>query len=381
MNRWVWTLFLALIVLLPLPFGTFRPWSWSLAGIIVSLLLLTWAGSVATGRLALFWRNSLWVPALLFAGVVIWIAVQSLMPVSPAQAHPLWQLAGTALSTPLTGYISASPEDGVALLLRLLSGAGCFWLALQYGHDRDRAWQLVTWFGFAAAFYSAYGLLNFLTGNQLLLFYTRWGYLEDVTGTFVNRNTYATYAGMGILALTILFVRAFRARWRIGDAGLSWLGRHVEALGGRVSVLLGLTLVTAMALLQSHSRMGFVASVAGLGALLLLLRLRGILRGWIAPAIIAVAAIFILFLSGGSTLDRISAGSASGRPELIATTQQAIQSAPMLGSGYGSFNNVFQMYRDLTLPGGEYHMAHSTYLELAFGLGIVVILAVDEHYN
>jgi O-antigen ligase len=377
MSRWTWYAFLALVVLLPLPFGGFRPWAWSLAGIAVSTMLLVWAAEVVSGRLPLFWRHSLWPPFALFAAVVVWILVQALMPAAPDQTHPLWQLASTALGSPLSGRISAAPEDGVALLLRLLTGAGCFWLALQYGHDRDRAWQLVTWFALAAAIYSSYGLVNFIAGNRTLLFYTRWAYEGDVTGTFVNRNSYATYAGMGVLALVVMLARAFHRRWRIGDAGLSWLGRRVEALGGLAGVLLGCVVVTAMALLQSHSRMGLLASVIGAAVLLLLLRLRGILRGWIIPATVTATAAFLYVASGSATFDRIADGGMSGRPELFALTEQGIASAPMLGSGYGSFANLFQMYRDLTLPDrSEYLMAHSTYLELAFGLGIPAAAAL-----
>jgi O-antigen ligase len=377
MNNWLWRVFLALLVLVPLPFGSFRPWSWSIAGLALAVLLLAWCATVAAGRIALFWRHSLWPPALLLTGVVGWILVQALWSAPAGIAHPLWEMAGSTLGVALPGRISGSPEDGFVGLTRLLGGAGCFWLALQYANDRDRAWELVTWLAWGGAAYALYGLVNFLAGNQWLLIYPRWTYFDDVTGTFVNRNTYATYAGIGVLALTVLLVRTFRQRWRVGDAGLSWLGRRVEALGGKAAVLLGLSLVTAMALLQSHSRMGLLASVAGLGVLLLLFRIRGILKGWIAPVVVAGAAVFLVVASGSGTLDRIAGGSASDRPALIETTQQAIQSAPLVGSGYGAFANVFQMYRDLTLPSrAEYVMAHSSYLELAFGLGLPAAAAL-----
>jgi len=377
MTEILWRILFALTVLLPLPFGTFRPWAWSVAGVVVALLLLWWSVLVLLGRAQIFWRHSLWPPVLLFAGVVTWASVQTYWPTPGALAHPLWQMADQFLAADLTPRISAAPEAGEVALLRLLTGAGCFWLALQLGADRERAWTGIAWLGWASGTYALYGLLNLVAGNKWLLWYPRWAYMQDVTGTLVNRNSYATYAGLGLLAMVLLFIREFRYRLRTVDPGLSWLGRRVDALGGRSGVLLAASIIIAMALLQSHSRMGLFASFCGFGALLVLLRLRGIMRGWVASGIVAAAAAFVFLTSGHGTLNRLLQADGSDRPALIATIEQAIQSMPLIGSGFGSFEQVFLLYRGISLPNFvEYQMAHSTYLELAMELGIPAALAL-----
>ena len=46
--------------------------------------------------------------------------------------------------------------------------------------------------------------------------------------------------------------------------------------------------------------------------------------------------------------------------------------APFLGFGYGTFADVFPMYRDQSIsPLGVWDMAHNTYLEVLQGLGLL----------
>jgi O-antigen ligase len=372
-----WRILLALLLFVPIPFGTFRPWSWSLVGLLVAALGGTWMTSVGTGRLPLFWRGLLWPPAIMFAGVVIWILVQIGWAAPAGLAHPIWDLTSSALDTAIHRRISADPEAGGVALIRLLSAAMIFWLVLQFARARERALELIQWFGMGSAAIALYGLSNFIAGNHYLLFYQRWAYLGDVTGTFVNRNTYATFAGLGLLTLTTLFVDTYRRTWRETDPTLSWLGRRQAAIAGWPAIYLVAGLVDAMALLQSHSRMGLAASVMGLLALLILLALSGQLRGRGSIAVIVLLALGLLYASGGGTLDRIAGGSESGRPELMALTRSAIETAPLIGSGYGSFGSVFPMYRDITLVGSaNFDMAHSTYLELAMEIGIPAAAAM-----
>lgn len=377
MIKLLWRAVLVLILLVPVPLGGFRPGPWSVAGVLIALLSLGWMALVATGRLRLFWRAWLWPPAVLFAGVVLWIVIQIAWPAPAGLAHPIWDLTADTLGSPVPHRISADPEAGCVALIRLLSAAMIFWLVLQLARARERAVELVHWFALAAAAIALYGLANFITGNDYLLFYRRWAYNSDVTGTFVNRNTYATFAGLGLLALVTLFVDAYRRAWRETDPTLSWIGRRQAAIAGWPIAYLVAALIDAMALLQSHSRMGFLASLAGFLTLLLLLALSRQLRGRGAIVVIVLLTAGAFYASGAVTFDRIATGATNGRPELIALTRSAIATAPLIGSGYGSFEAVFPMYRDMSLPGtANYEMAHSTYLELAMEIGIPAAAAM-----
>lgn len=377
MNAVWWRLFLLIVVLAPLPFGSFRPWAWSVVGVAATIAGSGWVLAVASGRLRPFWRWWLAPPVLLFAGVVAWILVQAAAPAGNAGAHPIWQLTEDATGVAVRHRISAAPEQAYVALIRLLAGATVFWLAMQFGRERVRALQLIRWIGTAAALYALYGLVNFIAGNDYLLIFRRWAYIGDVTGPFVNRNTFATYAGLGVLTLSVLFADGYRRRWRETDPTLSWVGRRQATLAGWPAIHLTGAVICAMALLQSHSRMGLVASGTGFAMLLLLMSVTGLVRGWIPIAVATAICGLAFYASGAGVLERIATGGGSDRPELAALTQQAIQSAPLLGSGYGGFASVFPMYRDTTLPApAVYEMAHSTYLELAMEIGLPATAAL-----
>jgi O-antigen ligase len=53
-------------------------------------------------------------------------------------------------------------------------------------------------------------------------------------------------------------------------------------------------------------------------------------------------------------------------------TLRSIFDAPLLGYGYGTFYDVFPMFRDQSInTGGIWEYAHNTYLEIFQGLGLL----------
>ena len=53
-------------------------------------------------------------------------------------------------------------------------------------------------------------------------------------------------------------------------------------------------------------------------------------------------------------------------------TMRSILAAPLLGYGYGTFADVFPMFRDQSVGTyGQWNQAHNTYLEVFQGLGLL----------
>ena len=88
----------------------------------------------------------------------------------------------------------------------------------------------------------------------------------------------------------------------------------------------------------------------------------------------------VAFLAiGGEVLDqRLAATSLDRGEERLAvykTTLDAIEASPRLGTGYGSFSEVFRFYRRDYIP-YLWLQGHNTYLENALELGIPAALAL-----
>jgi O-antigen ligase len=132
--------------------------------------------------------------------------------------------------------------------------------------------------------------------------------------------------------------------------------------------------VTASALLLSNSRGGFIATAAGLlGLFATTFRSRSGRSGyanWLAVAVAVVGFGFVAF-SGGRVVDRLgdAATNSDVRVRLYELSLAALRDAAWLGTGYGTFPDVFQAYRTTDI-GRPVLKAHNTYLDNAVELGV-----------
>ncbi|KQX26173.1 hypothetical protein ASD39_02755 [Sphingomonas sp. Root50] len=361
---------LLLLALLPIPFGGNRPWAWSAMVLWVSILLGGYALSTALGHQMLVWRRALTFPLVAICLLIAWI----LFTILPGTGffHPVWQVASEAIGHPLPARMALSVDAALVGLMRLLAYMAIFWLSLQYCRDPKRADHMLVWISWTGFLIALYGLVNYFAGNPYLLWFDRFAAQTDVTATFVNRNHYATFAGMGLLCSFGLAVTSFRAAWLLSDRSQKRFSRTIECIIGRPLLYFVIMLVIGMAWLQAHSRMGTFSVLAGLAAMLLLMMATNLMRRRLAPWLFAALVLALLFfVSGHATLARLGSTSEIDRLPLFSVVVDQIASAPYTGSGYGSFAQSFAMYRDQRLPTAyTYLQAHNDYLELAADLGI-----------
>lgn len=362
----------------PFWLGGNRMVPWGVNGVYFPTLVVAYELSLLMrGRRHPVGIRQLAAPAALFCAVVAWIYVQMSTAAPAAMVHPIWNMASDVLGAPIAGSISVNRGATGLALMRLLTDASVLWLAIQLSREASRALLLMRAVGFIVAAYSAYGLL-------LAAFYSSGIPFFDVepTGgvraTFVNRNSFATYAGLGLVTMAALTLRLYRHEVP-GHEDLRAYRMHklIEATGRRGWLYMGATLIILAALLATVSRGGILAAGLGLAALLLLSFTRQRRRrGEQLEAIIFLTAVVVgAFLVFG---DRIAGRIAlSGlidvsRSSVYAITLNSILDAPVLGFGYGTFADVFPMYRDQSISAaGVWDKAHNTYLEVWQGLGLV----------
>ena len=266
-------------------------------------------------------------------------------------------------------------------LLRLITAASVFWIALQLCRDAARANVLLWSVAALGCAYAAYGLFAFaLTPGRVLWFenpYSR-GF---VTSTFINPNSFVAYAGMGFIAICGLILRLYRHEFAaVGGSIRFRIATFIEVTGQKGAVLLGGALgdprcPAAVGIARGdRSPRRWLCSV--LGALTLRLRKRQSVEQRVAIIIFGCR-------FGGGTVLWFSAISLSGRSRSKASatrvgiavytiTMRSILGAPILGYGYGTFADVFPMFRDQSVSTwGRWQMAHNTYLEVFQGLGLL----------
>ncbi len=207
--------------------------------------------------------------------------------------------------------------------------------------------------------------------------------IAALAGTFINRNHFAIYLGLSLLASWALFL----GRLRSGLSDHGYRGQR-EALAkgvrlvrdvARFSVLM---VPLTMALLMTGSRAGLFLTLAAMLVLLVIERRAG--RSSLpmkAALAVAVVGVIIGLAARGDAIGAKIAGTSSSDVEsrlaVAAITVRAIAESPIIGHGYATFASVFPVYRDDSIPlPGKWLEAHNSFLEAILGLGIPMALVL-----
>lgn len=379
-DKWLLYALLLVISLAPLPLGSNRPLPAAILVFCLATLLAVWATMFMMSKTSLNSHyKALTVPALLFGIVCIWIAIQW-APLGLAISDPIWIEASKQLGMELTPRLTVNPQATLTGLSHLLAYGIVFWLSFHLAHTSTRAWLTIRILAFVGAIYATYGIIVFISGNAWILIYPKWAYQDSLTSVFVNRNSYATFAGLSLLcAVTMTLARiedflVLKHNWRSKTLFIA------EELFSKSAWKLYTVIAIAISLTLSGSRAGITSSFLGLLSIVVIFFLQNKIRRqtqiWFAVG--GVASILLLaFVVGGTLLkQRLELNhlesSLSIRTDMYAKTIDAITTAPLTGTGFGTYSDVITAYKS----GGKnsalemWDKAHNTYLENALELGL-----------
>jgi len=369
----------------PLPFGSARPWAWDLLGIL-ALALLGLSAAYETMRPSRGGMLKPLLPALVMGGLVAaWIVVQSLPWNLFGLHHPLWDRASEVLGRPLATSLSIDREAARVHLFRLLTYAAFFAVAWQVGRRPEAAQRVLRAFATVATVYALYGLAEFVSPDPRILWFIKEAYVTDVTATFVNRNSFATFAGLAVIAHLVLIADLLARKTDVRSRRSFLLSLADTLIGNAKWLVLGLV-VCGGALLMSHSRGGLISALAAVTVLMALVLVapatRAPWRLWFAGIGIAGLAL-VTVLTGATTFDRLDVMSKDMemRPKIATAVLRAIGDNWLTGTGYGSFGDIFPLYQPLNVV-GYVDLAHNDYLENALELGVpaAALLALTVLY-
>jgi O-antigen ligase len=301
------------------------------------------------------------------------------------QALPLGQfgIGGTTLSdllavTTAAGTtfaaqaISLAPSSTWLMLMRWATYGVLFLLVVQVAtraHRRDMMLNVIV---AIVAGYAIFGLASLLQFGDTLLSMPKWAYEGSATGTFVNRNSFATFLSFGAVVAVAMLAGTF-VRQDDGEPGDD---RRLRTDPIVLVYLLALAAIIA-ALLATESRMGAFAGVVGcLSVVLLAQRRLHWRRGWYLLFVPAALVIIggAVYLYGQGLVERLGsqASAADVRLDLYVQVTEMIRARPLLGYGGGAFEQAFQLFhRPPVSPDLVWDRAHDTYLALWAELGLI----------
>jgi putative inorganic carbon (HCO3(-)) transporter len=312
-------------------------------------------------------------PLLLFAFVLLQVCP---LPVCLA---PLFGRAPDDLVGESHFTVSIAQYQTVSHLLLLATYLTAFFLTLVLCRDRNAKRRLVFAIVSLGVFEALYGLIQYLTGWQQIFTYVKKYYLEEATGTYVNRNHFAGFLEMILPFAVVLALRGTRLLFQNTSSRTTTL-RKIASRTELLSLVfwLFLAILLFVALVLSRSRMGTISALVSIVAILALdgtASMRARTRA-------AVAALFFLGVLGlivwiGSdpvmsrfeTLGQEYNLSGQNRISIWRDTLWLIRHHPLLGTGLGSFATVYPSVQTVFLTLLVEH-AHCDYLEVASELGL-----------
>ena len=314
-------------------------------------------------------------PLFFFLALCCAYALVAIVQIVPRAIDPLndpvWQhakdLLGFDLSPRISGRAEIPPISIGHFLLFLTSFLSGFFV----GASRRNGDTLVWFARYAILLFAIYGLLALALTPDMLLWAPKTAYLGNLTATFVNHNTAATFVGAGVI---LWFCSAWLSlqSLRFSSIRLLLLMRSNEHLAFNVILRSAAGFTCFFALLLTGSRGGLICSCLGL-----LVAIGLMIAGRLKPGfwyILGSGAVALVVMAIWlSRTGRIGSEGPfdSARWSVYEICIEAIQQRPLLGAGLGTFADLFPSLRGADINGwGVWEYAHSTILEIAVEMGI-----------
>lgn len=333
-------------------------------------ILVLWR--ISQGRLPINQPKRLVLPSALFLVVLSWGYFQSVADLPASWIREAYQDAEMVLNTKTSAHIALDPSAAQYELVWYVLYAFHFLAGWIIGNSRSASALFLRWFIALQVAFAILSVAIFLAPETTVFELFNTAYEDSLTSTFVNRNSYAGFLGMGIFCALGLFFEKLKTS--INDTGGRLALRNV--LKPELFWPFGAIMILTLVLVGTNSRGGF-ASV-GVGILLIIATglTKTMKRGNWSISAIALSAVLLIGLASQFISDRIQPNrlndATEDRAEIMMLTIRMMSDAPLRGIGLGGFKEASSTYlniEDLTFRGLV--NAHNTYLEVITELGAI----------
>jgi len=293
----------------------------------------------------------------------------------------LWQSMSVQFTDPaaFAGHTippgSLAPAASATGAVRQLGLAALFLVVIRLAADPGRATLMALALFGVIALNAAFSIVALRLLGDVALVGEKTAYLGSATGTFVNRNAFATHLGFGLVLGTGLVLARLhpdpqsrrRQRPVLDDFNLTTLTLAIALL------------VVATALIATQSRMGILSGLIGASAVVAWMgpiadRPARIRLRWSIAVLLGGGAL-ILALGGPDLFERglLVSEDVSTRRALYRQVLAMIADRPWQGVGLDAFPVAFELsHADPVDSGVTWDHAHSSYLALWAEMGVVI---------
>lgn len=286
---------------------------------------------------------------------------------------PIWQRAGKLLDTNLPPRISSRAEIPLLAVGHFLLVVTSFMSGFFVGISRRDTDLLTAFARYSILLYAIYGLFALAFTPNMLLWAPKFAYLGSLTASFVNHNTAATFVGTGAILWLCLSLVTLQSL-RLGSLRLLLLIPSNERIAFKLVLRSGAGLTCFFALLLTGSRGGLICSCLGLfvaAGLIIYGNARA--NSWYILGCLGVS--LVVIFSWFTQIGRIGSQGLfdDQRWSVYGYCIDAIIQRPLLGSGVGTFSDIFPSLRPPDFnKWGTWDYAHSTILEIAVEMGVPI---------
>jgi O-antigen ligase len=338
--------------------------------VVVVIAVLFLAGGLQGRRIsAVSWRIPLFA-ILILCIVVLWMVTQTVPGVPVPLRHPIWSALGSEVDASRAA-ISINPAATWAMVAQVVPACLLALFAMTVAFDPRRARTLLRVVVAATVLVAIWGLGARYLGIFQVPLLSEDAYPGFLTGTFVNRNSAATYFVIGIAVAAALLAA------RLEDVVVQTRGQNwffgVAHLMQRAGLYLAAGVILCVALLNTGSRGGiFAGGIALLIVTVSTVRRTRLTQGSAPALFIAIFALLfsVAAVSSDVFLARLQTGiTGEDRFAVFRDTLDMIAARPWLGHGAGAFADAFPLYHQRASADVWTH-AHNSYLQAIAELGI-----------
>ncbi len=385
-----------LFIFTPIAFGSMEIWAFSLMELGILLLIILWSihhltwnpPAYRSGREFGVWNFKY---EMIFLSLFLILVLFQMIPLSAGITKVLspktYELRH-ALANAIPQSAISNPQFPISFVPFITKIEFYKWLTLiafflfllhwRYFGDGIRITnQLIIVIFLTGVFESLYGMFEFFSGHQHILYLKG---ISSVTGTFINRNYFAGYLLMVIpLSMGLFFSREalYATRFKGWRQRLSSLDGKTLLIGFGIMVMI-------LGLIFSASRMGILSLLLSFTLISILFKTPQKGKGFSKTSllILGLALLWALWIGLDAVISPFFNVSEDlkWRWTVWGDTLRIVKDFSILGSGLGTFSQIFPMYKSFHMRRLVTH-TENDFLQLSsevglIGMGILFILFI-----